>query len=118
MTPAQPGQTTVENVSAERAQDLYDERQNLVVLDVRTPEEYNAGHIPGALNFDFRSPDFAQQIDQLDRTKPYLVHCQSGGRSTRSLEVFKDQQFQSIYHLDGGIRAWKEEGGIVTPGLK
>ena len=58
----------------------------VVVLDVRTPKEFKEGHIPGATNIDFTTPDFEKRIGKLDKSKTYLVHCASGGRSrTRAL---------------------------------
>jgi phage shock protein E len=66
--------------------------------------------IAGAKNIDFLAPDFEQRIDTLDKSKSYLVHCASGGRSTHSLALFKKHSFQSVYHLDGGIKAWQKAG--------
>lgn len=86
---------------------------NVIVLDVRTADEYAEGHIAGAKNIDFTENDFEQKAGALDRKKPYLVHCAVGGRSTSSLEVFKKLGFQSIYHLDGGFKAWQKAGNPV-----
>ena len=86
---------------------------NVVVLDVRTPDEFKAGHIRGAKLVDFRSADFAKKLGELDRSKTYLVHCASGGRSTSSLETFQKLGFKSVVHLDGGFNAWKREGKPV-----
>ncbi len=85
----------------------------VVVLDVRTPEEFEQGHIRKAVNLDFRAKDFEAQIAKLDRAKKYLVHCKSGGRSTSSLRVFEKLGFADVTHLDGGILAW-ESAGLET----
>lgn len=85
----------------------------VIVLDVRTPDEFKAGHIKGARLMDFRDPDFAKKLGQLDRTKTYLVHCAVGGRSRASLETFRKLGFQSIVHLDGGFTAWQRAGKPV-----
>jgi len=82
----------------------------VVVLDVRTPEEYQAGHIAGAVNIDFKEKDFADKAAKLDKSKTYVVHCQGGGRSTKSLEVFKKLGFKSIVHLDNGFGSWQKAG--------
>ena len=87
--------------------------KKVVVLDVRTPEEYQEGHIPGATNIDFKKPDFAERVAQLVKNKSYLVHCMGGGRSTKSLPILEQQGIKSIYHLDGGFNGWKEEGLAV-----
>ena len=85
----------------------------VTVLDLRTPGEFGQGHIANARLVDFTAPDFAQQLAALDRSKPYLVHCASGGRSTKSLPVFEKLGVQSITHLDGGLMAWREAGKPV-----
>lgn len=83
---------------------------DLVILDLRTSKEYADGRIPGAMNIDFYASDFAERVARLDRAKVYLVHCASGGRSTRALEVFTELGFKSVAHLDGGITAWRSAG--------
>ncbi len=88
----------------------------VVVLDIRTPAEYQAQRIAGATNLDFRAPDFEQRLGTLDRNAPYLLHCASGNRSTRSLPIFEKLGFQSITHLDGGIRAWITAGKPTETG--
>ena len=83
------------------------------VVDVRTPKEYEGGHIAGAKNIDFQAADFEKKLAELDRGKTYLVHCAAGGRSTKSLESFKKLQFKSVVHLDGGLRVWEKAGNPV-----
>ena len=100
---------SVHHVDAREAQKLMTDK-GVVVLDIRTPQEFNQGRIAGAKNIDFLAPDFEQRIDTLDKSKSYLVHCASGGRSTHSLALFKKHSFQSVYHLDGGIKAWQKAG--------
>ena len=105
----QPPETAVKHVDAKQAQQLVREKK-VTVLDLRTPAEFKSGRIAGATNLDFLAPDFEQRIKDLDKTKAYLIHCAGGGRSSHSLATFKHQQFQSIYHLDGGIKAWEKAG--------
>lgn len=83
---------------------------DVIVLDIRTPTEFAEGHIEGALNIDFNADDFADNIGKLDKSKEYLVHCRSGGRSGRSLPTFESLGFEKILHLDGGMLAWVEAG--------
>ena len=99
----------IQHVSPAEAKTLLAEKKP-VVLDLRTPAEFAAGHIAGAVNIDFRAPDFAQQIAALDRAPRYVVHCGSGNRSGQALPLFQKLHFEAIYHLDGGITAWKEAG--------
>lgn len=81
---------------------------NTVILDVRTPSETAGGVIEGAIELDYRSPGFADEIAALDKDKTYLVYCASGGRSGKACSVMKDQGFREVYNLKGGYRAWKE----------
>ena len=106
-TPA--NETSLKHVDAKQAQQLIIDKK-VVVLDLRTPTEFKSGRISGAANVDFLASDFEERIKGLDKTKSYLVHCAVGGRSTQSLATFKRQHFQSIYHLDGGLKAWEKAG--------
>jgi rhodanese-related sulfurtransferase len=99
----------VKHVDAKNAQKLLSQT-NLVILDIRTPDEFKSFHIAGATNIDYHGANFEQRIGSLDKSKTYLVHCASGGRSTHSLKIFQKYDFKSLYHLDGGINAWKNAG--------
>jgi phage shock protein E len=84
--------------------------QKVTVLDIRTPDEFVLGHVDGAVNINFTGGKFAGEIAKLDKTKRYLLHCQSGARSKKSLEAFEKAGFTSIIHLDGGFAAWQKAG--------
>ncbi len=86
---------------------LKQKTKSALLIDVRTPLEYGAGHLKGARNIDFRSADFAAQIGQLDRSKPVFVYCLSGGRSGSAAEKMKEMGFREVYNMDGGILKWK-----------
>jgi rhodanese-related sulfurtransferase len=103
----------IRHVDPAAAKQLIDEKQ-VVILDIRTPEEFKAGHLAGATNLNFKATDFAQQLDRLNKDQAYLVHCASGRRSTASLETFKKLQFKSVAHLDGGMIAWEKAGKAVV----
>jgi rhodanese-related sulfurtransferase len=103
---------TVTHVDANEAEKLVKEGK-VTVVDVRSPEEYKEEHIAKAQNVDCFTEDFAQQLDKLDKSKPYLVHCASGKRSTSSLKIFEKLGFKNLFHLDGGIAAWKQAGKPV-----
>ncbi|MEO0735097.1 MAG: rhodanese-like domain-containing protein [Bacteroidota bacterium] len=79
---------------------------NTVLLDVRTPQETAGGVIEGAIELDFRSPDFSAQLKALNPDKTYLVYCASGGRSGKTAEMLHDLGVQQVYNLKGGYRAW------------
>lgn len=80
------------------------------VVDVRTPKEYNAGHIKGAVNIHLYDNDFNQRIDKLDKKKTVYVYCKVGGRSSEAVEIMKSKGFQHIVELQGGTDAWTEAG--------
>ncbi len=99
----------IETISAQEAFDLIQDNQNnpdFVVLDVRTPAEFSEGHIEGAVNIDFNSMTFRDDLDKLDKDKKYLIHCHSGNRSGQALDIMEDLGFQEVYDLGGGINAW------------
>ncbi|MBI3853996.1 MAG: rhodanese-like domain-containing protein [Verrucomicrobia bacterium] len=104
---------SVKNLDANEAEKLLKENKKVVVLDVRTPKEFSAGHIAGATNINFFDTDFAKKLAALDKSQPYLVHCAVGGRSAKARELMKTQQFRTIYHLEGGIKAWEKAGKPV-----
>jgi phage shock protein E len=109
-TAGQPkAETKITHVDAAQAGKLIADKK-VVVLDIRTPKEFAAGHIAGGKNIDFYATDFEKDLAALDKDKTYLVHCGSGGRSTRSLESFKKLGFKSVVHLDGGFKAWEKAG--------
>lgn len=104
---------SVKVVTTEEVAKLLGERKDVVVIDLRTSDEFKAGHITGAKNIDFLDSSFTQKVSELDKGKTYVVHCAAGGRSTKSLEVFKAQKFTSILHLDKGFKAWESAGKPV-----
>jgi phage shock protein E len=100
------------NVNAEQFDKLRADKKN-VVLDVRTPEEFADGHIPGAINIDFNAEDFDQKLSKLDKDKTYLVHCAAGGRSARACTKLGKMNFPNLYNLEGGMGAWEKAGKPV-----
>jgi len=100
----------VTHVDATSAAALMAEHPEMIVLDVRTPDEFADGGINGAINIDFFDDDFEQKLSQLDRSSAYLIHCRSGGRSEHSLEILAKLGFQDIVHLDGGYDDWHHYG--------
>ncbi len=102
----------IQVVSTEEMETLL-ELDDVQLVDVRTPEEYKEGYIEKSQNIDYQSPTFLEDISRLDKTKPVLVYCQSGGRSARCAEKLKEAGFIKIYDLEGGISKWKHEGNDV-----
>ena len=96
------------NVTVEEFDKLRKQTNTAVVLDVRTPREFAAGHIAGATNIDWNAGDFEKRVARLDRSKTYLVHCAAGGRSAKAAEKLMSLQFTNVYNLDGGMKAWEK----------
>ena len=89
---------------------------DLVILDVRTPEEFADGHVEGATMLDFYRADFADELAKLDRDVPYVLYCRSGNRSGQTLELMRELGFSSVQDVDGGIVSWVEVGLPVVDG--
>jgi phage shock protein E len=82
----------------------------VITLDVRTPGEFNQGHIEGALLVDFQSGNFENEIASLDKSKTYAVYCRSGSRSGQAVKVMSEAGFTNIYNLNGGVIDWADAG--------
>lgn len=82
---------------------------NTVLLDVRTPEEYAAGHVAGARNLNFRAPDVAQQLQRLDPKQTYVLYCASGNRSSKTAVLMQEKGFQKVVNA-GAFQTLKENG--------
>lgn len=99
--------TKIKNVSAEEAYSLINKNNELVILDVRTKEEYDNGHIPGAKLIPLNV--LSMKLFELNeyKDKPILVYCASGGRSPRAVDTLVNSSFKHIYHLNRGLSSWK-----------
>lgn len=82
---------------------------NFVIIDVCTPEEYSEEHLKDAVNLNFCSSDFIDNLKKLDKNKTYLVYCGIGKRSQKSVDIMKELGFKRVYNLLGGITHWREE---------
>lgn len=86
----------------------------VVVVDVRTPEEFAAGHLPDAVNIDVEAASFDSAIADLDPSVTYAVYCRSGNRSQVAVDKMRAAGIDDVFHLEGGIVAWQAAGGEVT----
>ncbi len=85
-----------------------DERpSDLVLLDVRTPAEYEQGHLEESVLINIGDPSFREKINELDRNKTYVVYCRSGRRSNRAAGIMEEMGFNEVYNVQGGLLAWK-----------
>ncbi len=111
----------IENLSPEQvASEL--ESGDAVVVDLREPQELEAtGMIPGAIHAPrgmlefYADPSLPYHKDELERDKRIILHCASGGRSALAAKTLKDMGYTNVAHMEGGIKAWQEEGRPTQP---
>lgn len=80
------------------------------LIDLRTKDEVSLGKIPGAKNIDFYASDFEGQIKELSVSRPVLIYCAAGGRSSKTLKKMEEWGFQEVYELSGGFTEWQNAG--------
>lgn len=98
-------------LNAEQMESLLKSDKTVLLLDVRTPGEIqNTGKIAGAININFSSPDFQAQLASLDKRKPVVVYCASGGRSPRAAAQMTKLGFKTVYDYPGGMNDWLAKG--------
>lgn len=106
----------VRQVSPQDGQQILRERAgSITLIDVRTPEEYAAGHLEGAVNMDLEGGQFSAEIAGLPKDAAYMVYCHSGRRSALAAQAMSDAGFTDVYDL-GGIAAWQAAGLPVVTG--
>ncbi|MBL7691000.1 MAG: rhodanese-like domain-containing protein [Flavipsychrobacter sp.] len=108
------GTTSVSvTVSAEDFQKKMSSLKDVQLVDVRTPEEYREGHIKNSLNINVQGSSFEAEVAKLDKKRPVMVYCRSGGRSASAQRMLIDMGFAEVINLDGGIRGWQSSGKPV-----
>lgn len=103
----------IKDISVQEAYDLIKEnkdKQSFVIIDVRTPEEFANEYIENAVNLDYYSEKFRDELNKLDKEKTYLIYCRSGNRSGKALSIMEELAFREVYNILGGIIQWKAEG--------
>ena len=103
-----PATKTEANLSAQQAQALLEADQEVQLVDVRTIGEWNTGHLEKARHIPI--DQFERRLVELDKGKPVLTYCASGGRSSVSLMILEEHGFKQASHIDGGISAWRRAG--------
>jgi thioredoxin 1 len=112
-----------EQLSVDEFQTKLQQSPDGQLVDVRTAEEYKKNHLKGALNVNVNSKEFQRQVSSLDKTKPVLVYCLSGGRSSKAAAYMREQGFKEVYEMSGGMMQWTaqnkpfEEGQKPQPGI-
>ena len=107
-----PPTYVADNITTQQAFDLIQKNQsnpNFLILDVRTPEEFAETHINNVINIDFYSQTFRDEINNLDKSKIYLVYCRSSARSAQALSLMAELGFREVHNMLGGIIHWIAE---------
>jgi phage shock protein E len=106
-----------EDITCEQAAQLMQQHEkdgSFIILDVRTPAEFNEGHLKKAENIDFKAEDFKKKLEMLDKSKTYLVYCRRGGRSTSAIGLMNTLGFKTLFHLYEGYDLWKSKGNATV----
>lgn len=98
------------SIDSKEAYRLIKADANIVILDVRTAKEFADGHVAGAVNIDVNQTDFAQKIDELDRSKTYIVYCRLGIRSRKAVGIMSAKGFKNLYNVSDGFAGWSKNG--------
>lgn len=101
-------QLVYKTISVSDARAMMQSSSNVLVIDVRTPEEYVQGHLKGAINIPLS--DLPPRIEALEQNRPILVYCQTGYRSAQASSILVKAGFTKVYNLEGGIIAWINSG--------
>ena len=96
-------------LTADKFEEKIRESEDEIILDVRTPEEFAEGHIPGAVLMNIKDQDFEQRVNDLDKSRPVLVYCAAGARSEKAAAILKRSGFEEVYHLQDGLQEWSNK---------
>jgi phage shock protein E len=99
---------SIDTLDAQKLINKHQSDQNFAIIDIRTKEEFEDGHLAGAINIDYYQDSFIDQINKLDKEAIYLIYCRSGKRSAEALKILKASHFQTVYELTGGYQSWLE----------
>lgn len=95
----------VQNIKVSETEAIIN-KDNVIVLDVRTPDEFKHGHLENAVNIDFYGDNFKDEVAKLDKSKAYVVYCHSGRRSANAGDIMTGLGYTNVYNVLGGIVAW------------
>lgn len=99
----------VSDIDVKEFKAKFEGKNDVQVLDVRTPNEIAQGKIDGASENNFMGPNFEQNLAKLDKNKPVVVYCASGGRSAKAAAIMKENGFTVVYNLLGGFNAYSQQ---------
>ena len=97
----------IQDIDKDQVNNLIDDK--VMVIDLRTEEEFEDGKIRSSFNIDFQKREFIDNLNKLDKEKPYIIYCMSGNRSLKASHVMKSLGFKMIYHYKNGYKDWVED---------
>lgn len=108
-TISQEKETKIEEITStlDNVSDVNLKNKKNVLLDVRTPEEFAEGHVPGAINIDVKNPNFEEEIQKLDTKKNYFIYCKSGVRAKLATEKMQEKGFKNAKNFKDGMSTYK-----------
>lgn len=99
---------TAQKSSFIRAQEISAvQLKDFLLIDVRTPEEYQEETIPSAININVENDSFRSEVEKIDKNTPLIIFCKSGGRSETAAEILNNLGFTNVKEIEGGFEAWK-----------
>ncbi|RLC53971.1 MAG: hypothetical protein DRH89_10015 [Candidatus Cloacimonadota bacterium] len=107
----------ISKITVEKAKEItqsFKGKDEFVILDIRTKDEYNNGCLEDAINFDYYNPDFKLMLELMNKQKTYLVYCRSGIRSKDAVALMGKMGFKKIYHMHEGLESWIAQGLKLT----
>lgn len=93
------------NLGSENFLESFYGHSNAILIDVRTPEEFETNHLEGAININYLAEDFWDRMEQLDPQKTYFVYCRSERRSLRACRLMQNGGFNKVFNLSGGLKS-------------
>ena len=85
-----------------------------ILVDVRTIDEYESGHIQNAINFDFYSESFQKEILSLEKNSSIILYCRTQNRSSKAANFLKENGYKEISVIEGGITSWVKNGNVLS----
>ncbi|MGL5562158.1 MAG: rhodanese-like domain-containing protein [Tannerellaceae bacterium] len=107
-------QSNVPEISVDDYKNKYAKDSTVIVLDVRTPDEFKTGHLPRAINMDWYGADFGKKVAVIDTSRTIVVYCRSGKRAGNAIEKMQNMGFKHLTNLKGGIQEWIKTDSVVT----
>ena len=93
----------IESIPSNTFYEFIEKNPDAKIIDIRTKQEYMTYHLDNSINIDYYSPDFKNELKQLDKDETYIIYCRSGNRSKDAKKIMEELGFKNVYELDDGI---------------